>query len=143
MGSGIVQTASDELSMYYFENFRTDSCRIRRCTIRPDGFVSVSAGFEGGEFTTVPLLFQGNTLELNYSTSAVGSIQIEIQCPDGTPYPGLSIGDSPEIFGDEIARDVIWGTADIAKLALKPVRMRFVIKDADLYSFRFKIGDAA
>jgi hypothetical protein len=138
MGSGIVQTGDDELSMYYFENFRTDSCRVRRCTIRPDGFVSVAAGYDGGEFTTVPIVFQGNTLELNYSTSAVGSIRMEIQRLNGTPYPGFSLGDGSEVFGDEISRDVTWETGDLAKLARKPVRMRFVLKDADLYSFRFK-----
>ena len=48
---------------------RDDGCRY---SLRTDGFVAVSAGYGGGEITTPPMCFSGGTLELNYSTSAVG-----------------------------------------------------------------------
>jgi len=39
----------------------------------------------------------------------------------------------------EIAHTVRWkGIADFAKLAGKIVRLRFIMKDADLYSIRFQ-----
>jgi hypothetical protein len=39
---------------------------------------------------------------------------------------------------DDIARRVEWkGDADLGELAGKSVRLRFVLKDADLFSFRF------
>ena len=39
---------------------------------------------------------------------------------------------------DEIERAVTWrGNSDVGALAGRPVRLRFVMKDADLYSIRF------
>ena len=53
--------------------------------------------------------------------------------------PGFSLEECPEIIGDEISRIVSWkGGDDVGSLAGKPVRLRFVMKDADLYSLRFR-----
>lgn len=77
-------------------------------------------------------------LEINYSTSAAGSIRVELQDLNGDPIPGFTAGDSVEIIGDEISRYVLWeGGACVSELATKPVRIRFIMADADLYSFRF------
>jgi hypothetical protein len=66
-------------------------------------------------------------------------VQVEIQDPAGKPIPGYGLADCPEIFGDELERVVAWkGGADVGKLAGKPVRLRFVMKDADLYAIRFR-----
>jgi hypothetical protein len=78
-------------------------------------------------------------LEINYSTSAAGSIRVEIQEMGGEPIPGFRLADCPEIIGDEIARVVSWKDGgDVSRLAGKPVRLRFVMKDADLFSLRFR-----
>ena len=51
---------------------------------------------------------------------------------------GFSLADCHEIFGDSTARRVQWNSdADLSTLAGRPVRLRFSLKDADLYSFRF------
>ena len=43
------------------------------------------------------------------------------------------------VFGDEIDRTVVWKTRDSVKqLAGAVVRLRVVLKDADLFSFRFR-----
>ena len=69
---------------------------------------------------------------------AAGRIGVEIQEANGKPFPGFALQDCPEIFGDEIERTVVWKkNAAIRKLAGKAVRLRFVLKDADLYSFCF------
>ena len=61
-----------------------------------------------------------------------------MQEPDGTDIPGFGIDDCDEIFGDTVDRVVMWqGKADLSRLAGKPLRIRFVLQDADLYSFRF------
>jgi len=60
------------------ESLRTRSVNVRRYTVRTDGFVSVNAGASGVEFTTHPMTFSGGSLELNFSTSAVGSVRVEI-----------------------------------------------------------------
>lgn len=135
---GVLQTANTELSMYGMENAHLDTQRIRRYTLRTDGFVSVRGGYAGGEFTTPPLVFNGSQLELNYSTSAVGSVEVEIQDVDGVPQAGFSRGEFAERYGDEIEGVVEWdGKSDLGALAGKPVRLRFILKDADLYAFKF------
>lgn len=64
---------------------------------------------------------------------------MEIQDAEGKPVPGFALADCPEIFGDEIERVVPWKDgADLASLRGAPVRLRFVLKDADLYSIRFR-----
>jgi hypothetical protein len=83
--------------------------------------------------------FSGRELVLNYSTSAAGSIRVEIQGPSGKLIPGYGLEDSTEIIGDEIERVVAWKKgADVSSLAGQPVRLRFAMKDADLYSLRFR-----
>ena len=94
---------------------------------------------QGGEFVTKPLIFKGSKLEINYSTSAAGSIRVEIQDKDGNPIPGNTLAECHQIFGDEIERTVAWkGGENLKPLAGKPIRLRFELKDADLFSFRFR-----
>ena len=65
-----------------------------------------------------------------------GSIQIEIQDADGKPIPGFTLADCPSLFGNSVDYPVRFnGKADLGSLAGKPVRLRFVLKDADLYAF--------
>lgn len=142
---GIVETKSDvpnapnELSVYYIENNWKPGCHLRRFTLRIDGFVSINAPMKGGEFITKPLVFSGKNLVLNFSASAAGSIRIEIQDLDGRSMPGFALDEMPEILGDSLDRVVAWKEgSDLAALAGKPVRLRFVMKDADVFSFQFR-----
>lgn len=135
---GIVQTTPEELSIYWCDNY-DDIPRIKRGTVRIDGFVSMNAPHKGGEFTTKPFIFTGNKLVINYSTSAAGSLKIEVQDANGKPIPGYKLNDFKTIWGDEIERVVSWKYGnDLSKLAGTPIRLRFVMSDADLYSYRFK-----
>jgi hypothetical protein len=136
---GIVALAPEEISIYWDEHYKHDTCRLRRGVLRTDGFVSVNAPHAGGEFTTKPLRFSGRELLLNYATSAVGSLRVELQDVDGSPLPGYSLDDCPEIVGDRIEAIVRWKQgSDLTALSGKPVRMRIVLRDADVYSFRFR-----
>jgi len=143
---GLVETRSfidgtpDELSMYVSEaSMQGNSVRWRRHTLRIDGFVSVQAPLSGGEMLTKPLIFRGSQLVTNFSTSAAGSIQVEIQDANGEPISGFALSDSEEIFGDSLSRVVLWKSgSDVGSLAEKPVRLRFLLKDADLYSIQFQ-----
>ena len=115
--------------------------RLRRYTLRIDGFVSVHAPLDGGEFVTKPFVFEGRLLVMNFSTSAIGSIQVEIQDAVGNPIDEFALPDCPEIYGDELDRVVTWKDGrdlNAAHLAGKLIRLRFVMKDADLYSFQFR-----
>ena len=138
IGACVVQTAPGEMSMYSVQNYRTASLHFRRLTLREDGFVSVNAPYRGGELLTKPFTFQGSKLELNYSTSAVGSVRVEIQRPDGVAAEGFALDACEEIFGDEIERAVAWqGRTNVSAVCDEPVRLRFVMSDADLYAFQF------
>jgi len=77
-------------------------------------------------------------LDINYSTSAAGAVQIEILDDNGKPIPGFALDDCPEIIGNEINRSVSWnGNTDVRSLSSTPVRLRIVLKDADLFSLKF------
>ena len=138
MECGILQTSPTELSMYAMQNWRLPSVHIRRLTLRPDGFVSVKAPYAGGELLTRPLEFSGKELRLNYSTSAVGSVRVEIQDATGKAIAGFELENCVEIYGDKLDGPVAWEPgSDVSSLVGRPVRMRFVMSDADLYAFRF------
>jgi hypothetical protein len=107
--------------------------------LRIDGFVSATADAKQGELLTKPITFTGESLTLNLSTTARGSLKVELQNPDGTPIPGFTLDDCREVIGDAIERDVTWrGEGNLQSLAGKPVRLRFVMTECDLYSFRFQ-----
>ena len=132
--------APDELSLYATEGYWTGTAsHVRRYSLRVDGFVSLHAPMAGGELVTRPLVFKGKHLVLNLSTSAAGSIRVELQRPDGTPIENHALADCPDIFGDTLDHTVAWATAaDLSALAGKPIRLRIALKDADLYSLRFR-----
>lgn len=108
--------------------------------MRIDGFVSIDAPLSGGEILTKPLVFEGTGLALNFATSAAGSIRVEVQSPDGQPLPGFALDDCCEVFGDALARPVIWKEAALGTLTGQPVRLRFVLRDAQLYALQFRAG---
>ncbi len=144
MASQPVETASDlpgadrELSFYGKESGWTGtSCTLRRYTLRLDGFVSIGAEMTGGELLTRPLRFTGKRLRLNFATSAVGSIGVELQRVDGTPIEGFGLADCHAVYGDTVDREVSWkGGRGLEGLNGQAVRMRFVLRGADLYALR-------
>lgn len=130
----------NELSLYAVENYwiGKKGSELRRYTLRLDGFVSIQAPMSGGECLTEPVTFDGSELRVNFGTSAAGEIRVELQGEDGTLLPGFSLEDSEPLFGDSVDRPVTWkGHPDLAQHAGKAVRLRFALRDADLYAYRF------
>ena len=135
---GVVQTGPDEMSLYVDEHYAQPGNQIRRYSLRLDGFASVRASHSSGELITKPLVFSGRELELNYATSAAGSLRVEIRDAGNRPIPGYTLREAVDIFGNRIAGRAAWKTGvDVGQLAGRPVRLRFVMRDADLYSIRF------
>lgn len=127
----VVPTSDTEMSIYHTSG--------HRFVIRTDGFISVHAGATEGELLTKFLTFNGNELVINFSTAAAGRIQLEIQDSEGNPVPGFSLKDCPVIVGDKIEHIVSWnGRTDLKAISGKPVRLRFVMVEADIFSLRFK-----
>ena len=137
---GALEGAPNELSFFAVESYWTDtSDLLRRYTLRLDGFVSVNAPMSGGELITRPITFTRNQLSLNFSTSAAGSVRVELQDQEGKPLPGYSIDDCEELFGDTLDRNVVWKTnPDLSTIIGQTVRLRFVLHDADVFSFQFR-----
>ncbi len=136
-----LEGAARELSLYAAEKAGSNNLgdRVRRYTLRLDGFASIHAPINGGELITPPLVFDGSALSMNFATSAFGSLRVELQDADGAPIPGFMLDDSIELYGDTVAREARWeNDPDLKALAGKPVRLRFVMRDADLYSIRFE-----
>jgi len=126
----VVPTGPMEMSIYVTP--------FRRFTLRTDGFASVHAGADVGEMVTHPLRFSGGQLLVNLSTSAGGSLRVEMQDESGQPIPGFTLKECKPLVGDSIEMPVRWGkSADLAHLAGKAVRLRFVLQEADLFALRF------
>ncbi|MBC8356386.1 MAG: hypothetical protein H8E66_30780 [Planctomycetes bacterium] len=134
---GIVPTSDQELSMY-LTNAAGGQRHLRRLKLRTDGFVSLRASDKGGELITRPIIFSGGELILNFSTSAIGSVRVELQTTAGEAIPGFALDQCEELVGDTVSRSVQWrGEKQLHQLSGAPIRLRFVLKDADLYSFQF------
>ena len=134
----VVQTGPTEMSIYVNRDDAQPTAHLARYSLRLDGFGSARAPYEGGEVITKPLRFKGGRLSINYSTSAAGSVRVEIQDEAGSALPGYTLADCREIIGDEIERTVAWKKgSDVGALAGRAVRLRFVLHDADLYAFQF------
>ena len=96
------------------------------------------APLRGGELLTRPFTMSGTRLKLNLETSAAGSIRVEIQTPAGEPLDGYQATDCHLLFGDSLERVVEWKRgSDLSALSGVPLRLRILIKGADLYALQF------
>jgi len=133
----VIPTGSNEISIYVNKDYAQPTAHLNRYALRTDGFISVYAPYAGGEMITRPLSLKGNRLILNYATSAAGGITVEIQDAAGQALEGYTLAESNLLIGDEIEGMASWKKgADISALDGKPVRLRFVMKDAHLYSLQ-------
>jgi hypothetical protein len=140
MAWGIVPTPGNdrEYSVYASESYLSGTdTRLRRFTYRVDGFVALRGGKQGGQLITRPLSVAGGRWELKYVARPNGHVRIEIQDAAGRPLTNFSATDCDPLKGDEIAKHVTWNTDGNGPFSGKPVRVRFEVKDADLFSFRF------
>jgi len=114
---------------------------LSRVVLRKDGFTAVETDYEGGQFTTPPVRFQGDALHLNIDTSALGLARVEIQDADGRPMEGFTLEDCDRIHtANTVDRVVTWrrGESNVAKLQGQLVRLRFELRfGARLYAFQF------
>jgi len=136
---GLVPAGETGMSLYIQQNYAQPTHRVRRFELRPDGFVSISAPYAGGEFLTKVFTFAGTELHLNFATSAAGGIRVELQDEQGRAIGGRTLAESEELIGNFIDRVATWkGNADVSAFAGRPVRLRFAMRDADLFSLRFQ-----
>ena len=117
------------------DNYRTG---IGRAVLRLDGFVSVEAGFSGGEVITPPLRFSGNTLRLNLNSAGGGVVLVELLDEKGQPIAGFTKSDATPLCCNSVDKVVSWGeNRDLGHLAGQAIQIRFSLKDCKLYAFQF------
>jgi hypothetical protein len=120
---------------YYPHRLRNNSTAWAK--LRVDGYVSLDAGTPHGSLLTRPLQFEGDKLVVNLEAPK-GRLQAELVDPAGRPYSGFAMTDCEPVTGDGVELAVRWkGDGNLKKLAGTPIRIRFQLTDASLYSFRF------
>ena len=141
MAYGMFETPADEegapneISMLIPEScYRIKPVEYYRYTTRLDGFFSWYAKYRGGEILTKPFTFEGDELEINFSTSAFGDVTVTVCDESGNALEGYKSG---KIFGDSVDRKVKF-EKELKLLENTPVRLKFYLHDCDLYSFKFK-----
>jgi len=130
----------DEMWLYYTAITTTHAGYVpkKRITIalakwRRDGLVSLSAGQDGGQVETVLLLGTGNRLVVNADAEG-GEIAVSVLDEDGDALPGFTQQDCIPIHSNAIAHHVQWKQQNWLP-AGRPVRLRFHVKNARLYSY--------
>jgi len=137
---GLVRIPSEpgRYSIYASESRRRGhSMQLRRYSYRQDGFVAAEA--KQGELVTRPFVFDGDHLIVNFKTKPNGFICAEIQDASGKALSGLSLAKCRSMKGDQLAGQVVWQSqTKLSRFAGRPVRLRFKINSAAIYSFQFK-----
>jgi len=104
-------------------------------TLRRDGFASMDAGEAEGTLTTRPVRFSGKHLFVNVAAPE-GDVRVTVLDAEGKVVPGFSCQGGVPVRSDTTCARVAWkGGDDLSALAGKPVRFRFHLRNAKLYSF--------
>lgn len=114
-------------------------------TLPEDGFVSVDSGkIRPGELVTRPLRFQGRELVVNLEGAKHNhgagrpQVRVELLGVSHEPIEGFLLRESDPV-GTTGRHVMHWqGRTDVSRLAGQPVRLRFSMKNAKLYSFQFR-----
>jgi hypothetical protein len=134
----------DELWFFYsgrstLHNEKPNDGAMGLGTLRLDGFVSMNGGPEVGELITRPVVLKGTRLYVNASAKG-GEVRVELLPVDsqGQPEPiaPFTKGNCVLVTADSIRHEVKWKGSDrLPPEAAGPVRLRFFVTKAELYSF--------
>ena len=131
----------DTLRLYYggFDGTHAEesawSAAIGMATLRKDGFASLDAGATPGTITTKRIDGAGGPLHVNCSVVTGGSFKVEVLNANGSVVPGYSAAECDPIQGDHVDQVVTWGAQTELPATVNPIRLRFLMQDASLYSF--------
>ena len=132
---GVIPTNENEMSFFVTRAYGTPNCFLERMTMRVDGFASLHAGYNEGYVITKPVILIGKSFQLNFATSSIGYVQVVLIDQDGKEIPGFGLADAEKIQGDKVDEHIKWtSNKSIKELSGKTVRIKFIIRDADVYS---------
>jgi hypothetical protein len=105
---------------------------IGLATLRLDGFCSLDGSFDKAVVTTKPLNLPPGELRLN-AACRFGSVVVEVLDEAGNAVDGYL---SQPVEGDGTSLPVVFpGGKSLANVSTSPVRLRFTLKNARLFSF--------
>jgi hypothetical protein len=105
-------------------------------TVRPDGFMSLSAE-TAGECWTYPVSWTGERLLVNSWARGGGSVRIGFETKEG-PVSGFSVEESDPLEGDCLWKTATWrGKSDVSALAQQEVCLHIRLLRSRLHAFRF------
>lgn len=99
-------------------------------SIRADGFASFKADYSGASVQTREIVFDGDELSINFRTSAAGSVYVTVCDEEGRSVKSV------EMFGNNIDAKVPFD-GSLSQFRGRPVRLRFDMRDAEIFSFKF------
>jgi hypothetical protein len=130
----------DELWLYYTAITTTHGGYVpkKKITIalakwRLDGLVSLHAGPDEGIVETVPLRCPGGRLVVNADASG-GELRVAVLDAQSSFLPGLAEADCVPLRADAVRHSVRWTQHDRFPTD-RPIRLRFHLKNARLFSF--------
>jgi hypothetical protein len=146
LSHGMVRRGDEIWQYYYGTEFYHSRYTARskatefvfRVVQRLDGFVSADSPYDRlATMKTKPLSFEGDRLELNIDTDAVGYALVGLMNPEtGKYYEGFSPDECVYVNGDETAYTVSWLRPDQALLDLKDDDMsKFKRTDHDITAY--------
>ncbi len=101
--------------------------------LRRDGFASLGTK-DSGTVLTKPMVFSGGFLFVNAAAND-GEIRVEVLDESGQLIPNFSAQRCQPVQMDSSKQHVQWPGANLQTLAGRPVRFRFLVKNAQLFSF--------
>ncbi len=103
-------------------------------TLRLDGFISLNAGGEEGILVTKPLTLAGDSLYVNADAQG-GEIRVEIlDAESQEPILAYTKANCTPLGADSVRQAISWqDTTGVPRN--QPVRLRFYLRNAKLYSF--------
>jgi hypothetical protein len=110
------------------------SCHIGLAKIKRGRFVSLEASFDGGMILTKPLILRGSQLFIN-ANAEFGSIQVALLDEQENQIPGWQNTISGE---DDVSIPVSFQQGSLGDLSDKHIRIRFILKNAQLFGFCVK-----
>lgn len=117
---------------------RRRALRASGYAVWPKGrFVALEAK-DIGEFSTVAIIPPGSKLHVNVRTARSGYLLVEVADLNGVPIPGRTFEDAVPICGDHMSASVVWiAHNDLGVAPGQPVRLRFRLRQASIYSLDF------
>jgi len=118
---------------------QTREVGVGLATIRKEGFISMRGPAGGGVLVTRQIEWPGGELVVN-ADAAEGELSVRVTDARRKPLAGFDYADCTPLKTSDVAHRVAWRGGSLADHAGRIIRLEFLLKSADLYTFRASEG---